>query len=78
MKSIRADKVKAAITETCAVFEKLGLTDEEVEHLIRCIHEAKRQQAEKDKRKIPQYLPAAISLMAIIISAISIIVSLLK
>lgn len=75
MKSIRTDKVKAAIEEICAVFERLKLTDEEIEHLIYCMFEAKRQRAEKDKRKMPQYLPAAISLMAIIISAISIIVS---
>lgn len=78
MKNIRTDKVKAAITETCAVFERLGLTDEEIEHLIRCIHEAIRQQAEKGKIKLLRYLPAAISLTAIIISAISIIASLLK
>lgn len=78
MKNIRMDKVEAAITETCTIFKKLELTNEEIENIAYSMYEAIRQQAEKSKRKFPQYLPAAISLTAIIISAISIIASLLK
>lgn len=80
MKEIRQDKLNTAIREICDIFKKSELTDEEIERIACCIYKSIRQQAEKQsmKIKILRYLPAAASVMAIIISAASIIASLLK
>ena len=80
MKKIRQDKLNTAISEICAVFEKMELTDEEIKQITYCIYKSIGQQAEKQniKAKVLRYLPAIVSALAIIISVTSIIASLLK
>lgn len=79
MEPLRMEKIKAATERITIVLEALELNDTEIEVLAKSAYEAVLQQKDRNytQNKKP-YLSAAISAVAVIISMISIIASILK
>lgn len=79
MEPLRMEKIKAATERITIVLEALELNDTEIEVLAKSAYEAVMQQKDRNytQNKKP-YLLAAISSVAVIISMISIIASILK
>ena len=79
MEPLRMEKIKAVTERITIVLEALELNDTEIEVLAKSAYEAVMQQKDRNytQNKKP-YLLAAISSVAVIISMISIIASILK
>lgn len=79
MEPLRMEKIKAATERITIVLEALELNDTEIEVLAKSAYEAVLQRKDRNhtQNKKP-YLSAAISAVAVIISMISIIASILK
>lgn len=79
MEPLRMEKIKAATERITIVLEALELNDTEIEVLAKSAYEAVLQQKDRNHTQNKKlYLLTAISAIAVIISMISIIASILK